>query len=181
MKNKNKQSAMRDCYHYYIECSFSPFPISEEHELQIVDRNQLQRGIPTEAEVESWLEDIPHSNIGINTGKISNLIVVEIQNESREQIRDIFEDLFHYPTVQTPAGYHFYMKYQNCEIYNCSNIMDGIDIHSDGSYVIAPPSKDEDGVEYSWLTTIEDAGGIPDTPESLLTHFMESRDDDFFY
>ncbi len=50
--------------------------------------------------------------------------------------------------VQTPKGTHIYLRH-NVELKTTTNILDKIDIRSEGGYVVAPPSK-VDGKEYKF-------------------------------
>jgi hypothetical protein len=107
----------------------------------------FQNALPPESDIRSWWTKWPDAGIGIITGKINNLTVVDfdyrnMENGTREAIEDRIPDTFETPTVVTPQnGDHFWFLYDP-DIPHGSNIngIKGIDARNDGGYIIAPPS-----------------------------------------
>jgi hypothetical protein len=67
--------------------------------------------LPTEQEVTDWFDRWPNANIAIITGKISNLVVFDLDSEHAVQYA---EDEGGFPDtlkVKTGKGYHYYMKH----------------------------------------------------------------------
>ena len=98
---------------------------------------EFQSRKPTNEEVENWWTTNPKYNIGIVTGKISNLTVVDIDQEERPEWLP--------PTlvVKTGKGWHYY--YQYCEgVNNSARIKENIDIRSEGGYVVGAGSVHPD-------------------------------------
>ena len=99
-----------------------------------------QKEYATYEEVEEWWTRWPTANIGIVTGNLSGLTVVDVDGEEGEQIlREL-----HLPqtyTVRTPRphGFHLYYHYQ-AEARTGAKRLPGIDLRSEGGYVVAPPS-----------------------------------------
>ena len=178
MTTIKKQSTMRDYYQSYLEHSFSAIPEGEGNDYGIVRRQVYHSRKPTDSEYDHWIEECPHTNIGIITGKISNLLVIEVYSDDQLQsLQDLTgEDCFCFPTVKTPSGYQFYFLYPGPTLIDESVLIDGFDIHSDSGYVLAPPSIDENEGEYTWITTIEDAGGMPEVPEALLLFINDGQE-----
>lgn len=117
-------------------------------------------------------------NIGIATGKISGITVIDIDQKSGgletwERITEKFSVPDTY-TVQTGGGgFHLYFKYTP-EMKTGTNLLGpGIDIRNDGGYVIAPPSIHKSGKEYTseinpmQLSTPQ--ARLAKMPESLIT------------
>ena len=104
---------------------------------------------------EMW-EAHPLANIGIATGAISRLVVLDVdkKNGGFESMKDIISTygaLGDSVSVATAnGGYHFYFEYR-LGIRSRNNYAPGVDIKSDGGYVIAPPSTLGDGKIYSWV------------------------------
>ena len=105
-------------------------------------------------------------NVGIRTGEISNLMVVDIDchvggANGHESIGALAKQGFLLPMgnakhgigmVSTPTGglHLYYAIPPGVKIKNSSGeIAPGIDIRGEGGYVVAPPSKTEKG-EYKW-------------------------------
>ena len=105
-------------------------------------------------------------NVGIRTGEISKLMVVDIDcheggANGHESIRALAKQGFLLPMgnakhgvgmVSTPTGglHLYYAIPPGIKIKNSTGeIAPGIDIRGEGGYVVAPPSKTEKG-EYKW-------------------------------
>ena len=112
---------------------------------------EYQKRRPTVEEIKSWFST-GNSNIAIITGKISGIVVVDVDSyEAYQWCKAQFDvDTL---TVRTSRGYHLYYRYpENSEIKNSVHINGmEIDIRADGGYVVAPPSIHESGHQYRWL------------------------------
>lgn len=115
--------------------------------------------LPTEAEIRSMFgnRDV---NVGIVTGKVSNLVVVDIDDPSK------FNDFVRrYPTgriAKTPKGYHLYYRANDPTLRNSvRSLEDGIDIRAEHGYVVAPPSVSAQGTAYVWAGQ-QDPSRLPD-------------------
>ncbi len=91
----------------------------------------------------------PKSNIGIATGKESNLTVVDFD----EEMQGIVEKHQFSPpvttVVKTPRGGHVYLPYDP-ELKQSAGLIEHIDVRNDGGYVVAPGSE-VDGKEYKFI------------------------------
>ena len=105
---------------------------------------------PTEAEVREWFDKWLSANIGIVTGKISNVIVFDLDSEHAVQYAERQGGFPETVKVKTGKGYHLYMQYPGFEIRNSVNKSLDIDIRADGGYVAAPPSIHGSGRQYKW-------------------------------
>jgi hypothetical protein len=103
-----------------------------------------------------WFES-SERNIGILTGRISGLVVLDIDSEEGERnvrSRGIPEDG---PQVLTGKGRHVYFVYPfervngGRGLKNFVGTIQGVDFRGDGGYVAAPPSLHESGREYQWV------------------------------
>ena len=141
---------------HYLQKGFSIIPIAfkskiPKSELLPNGWKDFQERRPTIEEVKQWFST-GNLNIAIITGKISNLVVVDIDDENAYKWaqKNFDTDTL---TVKTSRGYHLYYKYpQNAQINNAVHFNNfKIDIRSDGGYVVAPPSIHENGHQYQWL------------------------------
>lgn len=89
--------------------------------------------------LDKWLKKHAMANIGIATGKLSNLTVVDSDNPA-VSVNELFKVYGETPiVVQTPSGgYHLYYAH-NGEL-NSQDANLKIDIRGQGGFVIAPPS-----------------------------------------
>lgn len=96
--------------------------------------------------VRDWWRRWPTVNIGIATGAVSNLFVLDIDPEKGgdRSLRLLVEAHGPLPmtaTVRTGSGgSHFYFQHVDGLRCTVSQIGPGIDTRGDGGYVVAPPS-----------------------------------------
>ena len=112
-------------------------------------------------------------NIGLATGEINDLVVVDVDNE---QIWAKFWPtqgaLPQGPKVTTGKGHHLYFSYpKGRQIGNCLKPDYGFDIRANGGYVVAPPSIHHSGKVYKFTNT----GEPPELPEWLLELIAEPK------
>lgn len=95
--------------------------------------------------LNEWWGKWPNANIGIVTGAVSNVVVVDVEHGGN------CDGLI--PTVMSKTGgggWHYYYKYPGQKIGNSVRIKELIDIRGDGGYVVAPPSLHRSGQVYQW-------------------------------
>ena len=124
-----------------------------------------------------WWQKWPNSNVGIATGRISNLFVVDIDPRHggdltfRRWLNDY--DLENTLTVITGSkGRHLYFKYPAMKLRNRSGVEPGVDIRADGGYVVAPPSIHHCGRMYRWAP---DAQQTKNAPNWLLEKCISEK------
>jgi hypothetical protein len=106
------------------------------------------------AQIQDWWGMWGEANIGIVTGEASGLMVVDIdpRNGGLETVKGLPAPLAQTAQVLTQGGgFHLYYQYQG---KTKGRMGDGIDIKTDGGYVVAPPSVGEHGV-YIWQVAME--------------------------
>ena len=104
-------------------------------------------------QIIAWAER--PSNIAICTGKISGIIVLDLDSAEAVQAAERL-GLPHTVSVKTGNGRHIYFKHPGGKIGNRAGIFLGADIRGDGGYVIAPGSIHATGVEYEWINSPDD-------------------------
>ena len=109
-----------------------------------------------ESTIRRWWREYPKANIGIATGEVSDLIVLDVDArhgglESLRQFEDENGPLPGVPTVRTGGGgFHFYFKHFP-GLGNRVGLLQGIDVKSDGCFVVYPGSIHKSGRRYRWL------------------------------
>lgn len=119
---------------------FSPIPYRER--------------IASEDEVKSWWNENPNYNVGIITGKLSNLFVVDIDSdEGFANIQEYISDSIVTPTAETPrGGQHLFFKYpKESNLTIGAGAIPGTDFRGENGYVVASPSINGNGKGYSWV------------------------------
>jgi hypothetical protein len=108
-----------------------------------------------ENKIEHWWAKWPHANIGIATGYLSGLLVLDVdpRHGGDESLKGILSGVRvpETPTVRTGGGgRHFYFKCPtDLRVRSRNSILPGLDVKADGGYAIAPPSQTMR--KYLWL------------------------------
>jgi Bifunctional DNA primase/polymerase, N-terminal/Primase C terminal 1 (PriCT-1) len=110
---------------------------------------------PTMETVKFWFEDeYRDMNIGIITGRVSNLAVVDLDGQLGI---DTFRSnhYFGLPTKTLQArtgggGIHLFYRYPSTALPNKIRAFPGIDVKGDHGFVVAAPSLHKSGNHYRW-------------------------------
>ncbi len=130
--------------------------------------------LPTEELIESRFEEYPDSDLGIITGKVSGIVVVD--GDSTEACKWIEENFPHtWLTVSNNGrGRHYYYKYPvigNVRS-SASKLCAAVDVRGTAGLVAAPPSEHESGNLYQWNIeegfSLEDLKDLPEYPEKYI-------------
>ena len=177
MKTKEKNVSAYDQKQeqllHFARMGFYIFPIISGGKIPFKGTRGHKDATIDEKIILGWHENNPSCNWAIACGKISGVIVVDIdpRNGGEESIADVVERYGKSvvaPTVKTGGGgYHYYYKYDDYVGLNNGPILDGIDIKTDGGYVLIPPSRTKD--DYTWaegrsLTEVS----LPSLPEWIV-------------
>ena len=112
------------------------------------------------ADINKWWDRWEYSNIGIVTGDISGFWVLDIdpRNGGDDSFADLELEYGELPKTLTAhtggGGRHFLFKMPRGS-FNCGKLRDGIDIKSNGGYIVATPSNHISGGVYRWLNDHE--------------------------
>ena len=136
----------------YHEMGLSVIPIRPDKKPYIkwVD---YQKRHATPDEIRHFWKQSPDAMLGIVTGEISGVFVIDCDSEDAYQaIQEHLPDNLITCIAKTPRGYHLYfLMPKDKTISNAAGIMPGVDIRGEGGYIIAPPSVNGTGKGYAWL------------------------------
>jgi len=118
--------------------------------IPLIPWKEFQSRLPTEQEVSEWFGKWPDANIGIITGKISNLVVFDLDSDNAVEYAENEGGFPETVKVKTGKGYHVYMRHPGFEVRGSVNKKLDIDIRADGGYVVAPASVHGSGNVYEW-------------------------------
>ena len=108
--------------------------------IPLVPWTDFQTRRPTEETINQWWDKWPNANVGIITGIISGITVIDIDGEKGQN--SIKKNNIYLPLTQinkTPHGFHHIYNY-NKNYHQDTGIFEGIDIRNDGGFIVAPPS-----------------------------------------
>ncbi len=137
---------------------WSVIPMRASDKRPLIKWLKYQRRSATENEINEWYQQWASANVGIVTGAISGLVVLDIDprhggEQSLAQWEKVYESLPLTLEVRTGGGgRHVYFKHPGDVIHNRVGIAPGIDLRGDGGCVVAPPSIHSSGKAYTWVS-----------------------------
>lgn len=139
----------------YLRRGLSVIPVSSTSKMALVRWAEYQTRTPSEEEVREWFESNPDASIGIVTGAISGLVVLDIDHRSGDVDGKLREILSESPTgliARTGSGgYHLYYRHDfSTPVGNVVGRRTGVDCRGEGGMVLAPPSHHASGNDYAW-------------------------------
>ena len=153
----------------YARRRFSLIPIKPGEKKPIIAWGEYQRRHATEDEVMEWWMKWPDANVGIVTGTISRLVVIDLDTpEAKAKFKELVPgyDFSVVPRSRTGKGWQLFYKHPGVAIPNRAGIIPGLDVRGDGGYVVAPPSIHPNGKQYRWEVPINDE--LPALPPELF-------------
>jgi hypothetical protein len=117
-------------------------------------RNGLKDATTDLRRIEAAWRRWPDLNIGVPTGAVSGVVVLDVDGDdgqdSLHYLEDEHEVLPDTKSITTPSGgQHFWFKHPDKEIRNTAGYPErNLDIRGDGGYVLVPPSIGPNGVGY---------------------------------
>lgn len=175
MTNSNLEHALK-----YISIGWRVFPINKDK--RPLTSNGFKDATNDEKRVRAWWKKHPHAGIGVATGKVSGIVVLDAdlqKEEAQENLAHLIKTRgsFEQTVVAQSGGggLHFYFKHPGSDIKvsNAQNFMGfhGIDVRGDGGYIIVPPTLHKSGNKYSWgdeQSPFEEP--LPECPEYLYSN-----------
>ncbi|CAB4159071.1 Prim_Pol domain containing protein [uncultured Caudovirales phage] len=155
----------------YLELGWALLPLHASTKQPCMKWADWQETPPTEEDVASWFDDgVPDGSggmtkffgLGIITGKVSNLVVLDCDNAESLAYALSEAGLWSPLGVTTTRGQHIYFRHPGTEVRNKAGgigldwpDVQGLDLRGDGGYVVAPPTIkfDAEGAHkhtYSW-------------------------------
>jgi len=115
--------------------------------------------------IRQWWKDNPKANVGIVTGAISNLLVIDCDTpEAIQQVQGAIPENLAVPCETTPRnGMHFFFSHSEGFV-NRARVAEGIDIRTTGGYVAVAPSINSNGSKWEWVLSVLEA----DPPDIAL-------------
>src|SRR6476661_5799216 len=125
----------------YAALGWAIFPLAEGEKVPIAGTNGFKSASANSAQLAEWSRQYPNANVGIATGRVSRIVVIDFDprsgsNETRAQLakdRKVFTD-----TVECSSpsdGRHLYYAYDPRVSTSKANALGpGIDIKTDGGY-----------------------------------------------
>jgi len=136
--SKLKQLALK-----YASQGFHVFPLSPGSKIPMKGTRGLHDATTDPSQIEAWWDQTPEANIGIRTGEVSGISVVDFDHKSGgiETLRRWPEEAKSTFAVQTAGGgFHHYYSYDP-DLKQTAGLDTGVDVRNDGGYVVGPGSR----------------------------------------
>jgi hypothetical protein len=169
----------------YEKLGFSVVPVKPGNKAPtLVKWEPYQKERATPEQIKEWWHKNPSANIGIVTGKISGICVVDFDKYKPDYQQDLtdkyFSDSILTPTAKSPSGgEHLYFKYpDNIEtLSGNAGKLPAIDLRADGNYIVAPPSQNGNGKRYQWMDglTFKDFQSLSFLPDLYLLYVLKNN------
>lgn len=166
----------------YAKLGWSIIPIKPHEKKPFTAWKIFQSKRATNEQIIEWWEEFPETRIGIVTGKISDLIVVDFDGP---EAKPLFEkkvcslpDTF---VQATGKGSHALFRHPGNKngFRNDSNYngLKGVDLRTNGGYIVVAPSPYNPEINYQWKNcdpVTQGLGKISEMPEEMVEFFSKS-------
>jgi len=174
--NLNATSFLEVALIYCEQFGFSIIPVRPDKK-PFVKWEGFQKHRPTVEEIEKWWTKWPDAMIGIVTGSISGIDVVDTDTpKADDELQSYLSDSFVCPTQRTPGGGKHYV-FEHAEGIRNTNDRSPFKFHvrGEGGYFIAAPSQNGTGKGYEWLDglSIEEVAPPP-MPKTLINSLINA-------
>jgi hypothetical protein len=159
----------------YVKQVLSVIPVQAGEKKSLIAWEPYQSRRAREEEIRAWWAKWPQANIGIVTGAVSGLAVIDLDTvDAKDKLKELVQgfDLLSVPRSRTGKGWQLFFKHPGITIPNRAGVLPGLDVRGDGGYVVAPPSIHRNGKQYRWEVPI--TGELPELPSELLTLITSS-------
>ena len=139
----------------YVDIGWSVLPVKpSEKRPYMTNWLQYNKTKATRATVENWFNSLSGAGVGMVTGKISNIVVLDVESYCPTPISEILKK---YPTQLISrtgsGGYHLFYQYPTNvpRVANRVGIFEGADLRADGGFIVLPPTVHPSGNKYEWF------------------------------
>ena len=152
----------------YVDSGWSVLPVKpEDKRPYMTNWLQYNHTRATRDMVTNWFRNLSGAGIGLVTGKISNIVVLDVESYCKIPIEELLK---RYPTQlysrTGSGGWHLYFQYPTGvpKVGNRVGIFEGADLRADGGFIVLPPTVHPNGNRYEWVSR-----GVPGAfPMALL-------------
>lgn len=173
---KTANTLYKKAFEYAVH-GYSVMPLGLDKKPLLKSWKNYQKVAADEAKITEWWDARPKANVGIITGKVSGLTIIDIDDPAAVPLSK-FPKTY---TVKTPTGgYHLYYKYAEGFSISANAYADmpHVDIRGEGGFVVAPPSHCEytkNNAKIKGDYTVEVDAPIAEFPAALFPAKKSAR------
>lgn len=157
------------------ELGYNVVPVTVKH--PVVKWKPYQTVRIPRAQVEKWFEAFPDAGVGVLTGRVSGVIVLDA--DTPEAVADIERrGMPETITVATAKGQHWYLRAPDSyDAKTCAGLLPDVDVRGEKGFAVCPPTLHESGARYRWITSPWDTepAACPEWLEELLRRRADER------
>jgi len=141
---------------HYLSFGWCVVPLRPREKRPLIRWQPYQEKRPSRRQVETWFRQNPGANVGIVTGAVSGLVVLDIDpahggDESIQAFERRYGGIPNTVEARTGGGgRHLYFRHPGGLVPSKVGLAPGIDLRGDGGLVVAPPSIHPSGRHYEW-------------------------------
>ncbi len=139
----------------YRAAGWSVVPLRPGDKRPLIEWERFQHELASPATIAEWFRRWPDANVGVVSGEISNLVVLDI-DPSHGGDASVGR-----PGAPVRAaarnregggrGRHLYFAHPIGLVRNRAGLAQGVDVRGDGGYIVTPPSVHPSGRRYAWV------------------------------
>lgn len=140
----------------YVDSGWSVLPVRpDEKRPYMTNWLQYTKTRANKRMVSEWFHNLAGAGVGVVTGRVSNMVVLDIENDCPYPIEDLLKK---YPTQMYSrtgsGGYHLFYQYPTAvpRVSNRVRIFEGADLRADGGFIVLPPTMHVCGSRYEWVS-----------------------------
>jgi hypothetical protein len=155
---------MRNAALNYLERGWSVIPIQKRGKAPAVKWEEYCKEGANAEKIEAWWVQDPDYNVGTVTGRVSGIVVIDVDSEDgvqalKEKFKDNPEALRTLTSETGRAvgrGMHLFFKHpMGDRIPNAVHLFKDVDVRADGGIIVLPPSIHKSGARYKWIREVE--------------------------
>lgn len=159
----------------YLARGWPVIPVEPGGKRPLVRWESFQTRLPTLEELAGWLRRWPDANLGVVTGHMAGLVVLDIDPPHQGDDSLLELERVHGTLPQTiealtgSGGRHVYFAHPGGTLRNKVGLAPGIDLRGDGGMIVVPPSLHASGRRYEWeLSHLPEETTLAPLPAWLL-------------
>lgn len=154
----------------YLSRGWNVIPVGADKK-PLISWKEFQVRKTTPDELVKWFNDFPEAQIGIVTGSISNLTVIDFEKGADFGL--VTDDTYKVKTGG--GGMHAYFEYEK-DFRNAVKVFPLVDQRSEGGYVVGPGSKSSKG-SYEAINDMKVAK-MSETTKKLFSEAKKGNEED---
>lgn len=147
---------IRDAALDYLQRGWSVVALKPRGKFPLIRWEPFQYRLAEAVEVERWYDSWPEANVGIVTGQVSGLVVLDVdpRHGGEDSLAEWARSDRCVPDTVAAAtgggGRHLYFRAPKVLLRNRVGLAPGVDLRANGGLIVAPPSIHPSGRRYAW-------------------------------